>query len=153
MRLLRQIERHKYKARMITSVFAFAELGQSARDARVAVKIIRDGLSLNWFNRLKKHYSLTTRERGDILESISSFHEYLERLGVEIVESMVNDRDLNRIALRYSIEVPDATHVLIAKNEKADYIVTIDPDFLRSNLKTPKVVLPTTLETITALRN
>jgi len=154
MTLLSEIEHRKYSCRLITSTYAFAELGQSARDSRTAVKIIRDGLSLNWYNRLKKRYPLRRKEQTDIMRSIESFHNFLERLGIEIMEPIITQQDVNQIALKHSLEVNDATHVVIAKWAKVDFLITADQDFLecKPKIRKPEVMVPPTLATRPELR-
>jgi predicted nucleic acid-binding protein len=154
MTLLKEILEHKYDCKFITSTYAFAELGQSARDARTAVKIIRDGLSLNWFNRLKKRYPLKRKEQTDIIRSIESFHSFLEKNGVEILELVIAQQDINKISLRHCLEVHDATHLVMAR-KKANYLITVDPDFLecRPKIRKPEVMRPPTLATKPELRN
>jgi len=154
MKLLKLIQHHKYSCKFITSTFAFAEIGQSARDARTAVKIIRDGLNPSWFNRLKRWYPLKPKERTDIMRSIQSFYNYLEELGVEVKSSIIDPNEVNEISLRHSLEVCDATHVVIARSEKADYLITVDPDFaeVRPKIRKPEAMNPDTLYTKRFLR-
>lgn len=154
MRLLDEIRQHKYQCEFITSTYAFAEIGQSARDARIAIKMIRDGISLHWFNRLKKYYPLKRKEQTSIMQSIESFYSFLENLGINIVEPVIDQTDINMISLRYSLEVSDATHIVIGKLSKSNYLLTVDHDFTESKpkIRTPQPLRPSTLATMKSLR-
>jgi len=86
------------------------------------------------------------------MQSIRSFKAYLEKLGIEIVESAIDEEEVNRISLEYSLEVPDALHVAMAR-KKATYLITIDPDFSEARIKEPQIMKPATLVSHPAFRS
>lgn len=126
---------------------------RKVRDNLVALKIVRDGLSLVWFNRLKKRYRLKNWEQSEVMQSIRAFEDFLRTKGFVRFDASVNTANVNWFALRYGLEMPDATHLCLAK-ETARYLLTIDPDLLetKAKIKTLDIIRPATLETLSALR-
>jgi len=153
MGLLDRILKKRYSCNFLISPYSTSELSQSARDNLVALKMMRDGLSLVWFNRLKKRYSLKNWEQADIRDSIRVFLNFLLRNDFILFDANINSDDVHRLSLKYSLETHDAIHLSIAR-QNANYLVTIDPDFLEvePRIKEINVIRPATLETLTHLR-
>jgi predicted nucleic acid-binding protein len=153
MHLLDRIRSKHFSCSFLVSAYAVMELSQTARDNLIALKIIRDGFSLNWFNRLKKRYELLKEEQEEIEKAIESFEDFLDRYGLVHIDVSVDIKKVNRLILKYGIETHDAVHVYEASNS-ATYLATIDPDLLnlKSRIVETKVVHPSSLETIRQLR-
>ena len=153
MRLLDRILKHRYVCTFLISPYALAELAQSARDNLIALKIIRDGQSLVWFNRLKKRYRLKNWEQAEIRASIDAFTDFLEKNKFVLADVRVHSREVSKLSLKYSLETHDAIHLSIAR-QRAGYLTTTDPDFLdvEPKIREVKVIRPSTLETIKELR-
>ena len=153
MRLLDRILKGRYSCRFLISPYVMSELSQSARDNLVALKMIRDGQSLVWFNRLKKQYRLKNWEQADIRRSIDSFAKFLLNKKFILFDAHIDSDDIHRFSLRYSLETHDAIHLSIARRNAA-YLVTTDSDLLESKprIKEMAVVRPAALETLTTLR-
>jgi len=153
MSLLERIRKNRYSCRFLISPYAMSELSQSARDNLIALKIMRDGLSLVWFNRLKKRYRLKNKEQADIRDSIGTFFRFLLRNKFVFFDANIDSDQVHRLSLKYGLETHDAIHLSIAR-QNATYLVTIDPDFLEAEpkIKEIEVARPAALETLTHLR-
>jgi len=153
MRLLDDILRGRYSCRFLVSAYAISELSQSARDNLIALKIMRDGQSLVWFNQLKKRYRLKNWEQADIRESLRSFSRFLSKKGFMEFDAVVDYDEVHRLSLKYGLETHDAIHLCVARHG-ADYLITTDPDLLevKSQIKEIHVIRRATLRTITGLR-
>lgn len=89
------------------------------------------------------------------MRSIGSFYAFLIRHGIEVtLEQPMDFSEVAKVSLQYSLEIPDSAHIVKARQEEADYLITIDPDFLDAEPKIthPRILNPATLGTIPQLR-
>jgi predicted nucleic acid-binding protein len=101
---------------------------------------VLDGYEISSFNRHKHEYSIDAVDyRGAIDDALRDFEKYLHDLEVALMEVKIQD-----YCLRYSLETPDALHVLAAI-QNSSYLVTTDTNLKGSGITEVSVIDPDTL--------
>lgn len=126
------------------SQWALTEVVQALRDRAILQKFLLDGYEISSFNRRKSEYPIGEEERGPIHDAIKNFETYLRKLEVRTVDLNMDRRMIHEYSLKYSLETPDAIHLLCA-TQNSDYLVTIDARFKSAGVKEISVIDPETL--------
>jgi len=145
--LLDRIQEGEFICRFETSTWAMAELSQTISDNIVAFKILRDGFSLVYFDKLKEDYPLESSEQNRLQMHLREFRSFLVSKNIRIVESRISDPTIIGLSCKYSLSTPDAAHVAQASSRKCNYLVTIDPDMTEAEppITEVTIVKPSTL--------
>lgn len=154
LKLLDQIKEGHFSCRFETSSWAMAELSQVIRDSIIALKIVRDGLSLVYFNRLKRFYVLAQDEQDELLLFLHEFPRFLRSQKVIVKTSKIEHSRINELCCKYGIETPDAAHIALAVAQRCQFLATIDRDMLETKPRIEEVrtVRPSFLCTLRQLR-
>lgn len=125
-----------------TSDWALSEMVQYFRDRAILRQFLQDGFEISAFSRHKHEYSIGTDERGVIHDVITDFEKYLQDLEVGFLRLNMDRHKIHEYCLRYSLETPDAMHLLVAIQEKSHYLVTIDRRLIDSKVKEIAIIDP-----------
>lgn len=152
--LLEQITQGMFSCNFETSTWAMAELAQVLKDSIIAGKILRDGQSLVFFNKLKRFYSLTKQEQEDLLFHIRKFELFLKSQNIALRKRGTDHLRVNELAFRYGLETSDATHVALA-SRNCQFLTTTDRDLIEAKPKILeiKVIRPSGLHIYKELRS
>jgi predicted nucleic acid-binding protein len=145
-KLLDSIIAGKLNCRLQTSDWALSEMIQVLRDRAIFKKFFFDGFEFFAFNRLKSEYKIEQIEREIIQEAMVQFEKFLKKIGVEFIKIQISWRKIHEYCLKYSLETPDAAHLLIAL-EHSDYLVTNDKAFKEAGVTDVVVIDPADLIT------
>jgi hypothetical protein len=74
---------------------------------------------------LEETRCLDEAETNDVKNPVSDFVQYLDELHIKIINLNIDWSRIHDYCLRYSLETPDATHLLIA-SDTSDFLTTID---------------------------
>lgn len=151
--LFAQVKSGEFSCQFETSSWSLAELSQSVMDNIIASKILRDGFSLVYFNKLKRNYELSVSEQKGALIHIEYFTWILGTYNILIRESAIDHRLITKFSHKYHLETPDATHVALSM-KNCQFLVSIDTDLLDAKppIMEVQVVRPSTLYCNTNLR-
>jgi predicted nucleic acid-binding protein len=141
----------KYDVDFITSAWAFGELAQAAIDYTLSVRMIKEGHSLERFNKYKRNHPLSRQEIGDIRKSLEAFVQHLVKLRIEPKSLKTPSKGVQQFSLEYSLDAPDALHLALA-SKVCHYFLTNDEELCRKNIKEIDVLLPANFRTKAAVR-
>ena len=119
---------------------------QVLRDRAILKKFFFDGFEIFAFNRLKFEYKIEQNDREIIQEAIVQFERFLKKVNVEFIKMRISWRKIHEYSLKYSLETPDAAHLLIA-SDHSDYLVTNDKAFKEAGITDVVVIDPADLIT------
>jgi len=151
--LLQQIKEDWFNCELLTSKWAIAELAQTLRDNLVAGKILRDGQSLVYFNKLKDYYLLDKEELKDHETYLINFKILLDSLPVQVLPETFDEKQSQLFVTKYGVDTSDAIHLAIANAENA-YMVTGDIRLTKliEDVQEVKIIKPMGLHTIREVR-
>ena len=116
---------------------------QVYRDRAILKQFMKDGYEISAFNRKKSDYIVPDDEIAIIRDAMKDFESFLVEAEIDILTLRLDWRRIHEFSLRYSLETPDATHLLMAI-DNSKFLITIDSKFAKSKIKEVHVVQPMT---------
>jgi predicted nucleic acid-binding protein len=124
--LLESIVNKRFQCRFLTSDWALAEVVQALRDNEIMEFFKLEGHEIAAFNRVKSQYRVQATRRKLIRHDITDFEKFLDNQQIQVVKINLDPEAVRDYCLKYSLETPDALHVLTASQHSCKYLTTVD---------------------------
>jgi len=146
--LLDSVTKKQFRCQFLTSDWALAEVVQALRDNEIMEFFKLEGHEIAAFNRVKNQYRVQVARRKLIRHEIDDFEKFLGNQQIQIVKINLDPQAVRDYCLKYSLETPDALHILTASQQSCKYLTTVDKPLIDAKkVAGVEIVKPGTLVT------